>query len=122
MDMDMKLIDVELLEYSLIPPSADIELVYNVSNPTEYDLSVELEFDSYLGDSYLNSYSSKSQFLTAYSSSKIVVRTKVGANILTAFISNLDRLGDEDIYYNNGTIRVTHELWGIIPVKFDFTL
>lgn len=121
-EMDMQLIDVVLQDYTLLPPSAEIELVYNVSNPTEYDLSVDIEFDSYLGDSYLNSYSSMNQFLAAHSSSNIYVRTQLGANMLTAFITNLERLGDEDLYNTNGTIRVTHELWGIIPITYTYLI
>ena len=121
-EIDLELSNVDIEDYTLLPPSIDLVFIYRANNPSNLRCEMTCQFDLYLGNTYLTSYHAESQVLNPNTWTPIRMETSFSGNILLGLITNLDKFYDENQYVTTGFLSITHKMFGLIPVTVNINI
>lgn len=115
-EIDLELSNVDVEDYTLLPPSIDLVFIYRAYNPSNLRCEMTCQFDLYLGTTYLTSYHAEYQVLNPNTWTPFRIETSLSGNILLGLITNLNKFYDENQYVTTGFLSITHKMFGFIPV------
>ncbi len=107
-----ELVDFQLVNLTLVPPSADLLLSYSVRNPSGLKLILSLDTDIYYGDAFVTNLEADGQVIEPNGRSTI----DVTAHLEGSIIDVLRNAGGGAGWTNTGRMTFTHMMLGFVPV------
>ena len=107
-----EIVDFQLENISLIPPSADLTLYFSVDNPSPYGFTYSAEIEMYIGCNYITTVQADDEFVKANAHSIITMECRIGGldvSLLQAYV------GDPILIYEVHMV-VNYKIFGIIPI------
>ena len=109
---DAEIVNYQIENISLIPPSADLTLYFSVDNPTSYGFTYSAEIELYIGDTYISTFQVDNEYIRANSESIIPVECRIGGGALQL----LQNLVGDPVYRFEGSSEILYKILGIIPI------
>ena len=107
--LSLEIYDYEIENLSLVPPSVDVNFIYQMYNPSGYSFNLTLVMDLYIGDTFISECDS-SCLVSPMSVSTISIPVHITSSV-TEVISE-----PELEPALRGQVTVTHYILGLIPV------
>jgi len=107
-----EIVNYEIENISLIPPSADLTLYFSVDNPTSYGFTYSAEIELYVDDTYISTFQVDNQYIRANSESIIPTECRIGGGALQL----LQSIIGDPVYRLEGSVEILYKIFGIIPI------
>jgi len=107
-----EVVDFQLENISLIPPSADLTLYFSVDNPSPYGFTYSAEIEMYVGDNYITTFQIDDEYIKANAESIIPMECRIGGGAISLLQTIV---GDPIIRYEAHNV-VNYKIFGIIPL------
>ena len=109
---DAEVVNFQIDNISLIPPSAGLTLYFSVDNPTSYGFTYSAEIEVYIDDNYISTLQVDNEYIRANSESIISMECRIGGNVLQL----LQSIVGDPVYRYEGHADVMYKIFGMIPI------
>ncbi len=107
-----EVVNFQIENISLIPPSADLTLYFSVDNPTSYGFTYSVEIELYIDENYISTLQVDNEYIRANSESIIPMECRIGGDVLQL----LQSFVGDPIYRYEGHAEIIYKIFGIIPI------
>jgi hypothetical protein len=107
-----EVVDLQIENIGLIPPSADLTLYIRVYNPSGYGFTYSAKIELYIGDNYFTTFQVEDEFIKANEESIAPITCKIGGGAL----SLLNSIIGDPVYRYEAQMEVIYKIFGIIPI------
>lgn len=111
----LEFVDFKLENTSLIPLSATIVLIGTVENPSNFQMTISMDADLYLGDAYITTLTMQDENIRANGKSTIEMRVKLGSSEIETFVEKQYEGGEPKW---NGTVKAKTTAY-FIPITVE---
>jgi hypothetical protein len=112
---DAEVVNFQIENISLIPPSADLTLYFSVDNPTSYGFTYSVEIELYIGNNYISTFQVDNEYIRANSESIIPMECRIGGGALQL----LQSIVGDPVYRYEGHAEIIYKIFGIIPITIQ---
>jgi len=107
-----EIIDYELENISLIPPSADLTVYFRIFNPSSFGFSYSGETEIYIDDTFIATFVVEDEFIKADGESIIPSTVSISGGVLTL----LESIIGDPVYRYEVRMEINHKIFGILPI------
>jgi hypothetical protein len=111
--LDVKFEGVNVRGLSLVPPEANLTLIYAVNNTNSFDFILSLHGELYYQSTLITPVTVRDQTVKAMGLSNVNVDVTITGNILQTF----GGVGDKSKYHIEGELKATYMLLGVLPIS-----
>ena len=108
-----EIVDFQLENISLIPPSADLTLYFSVDNPSPYGFTYSAEIEMYIGCNYITTVQADDEYVKANAHSIITMECRIGGGDVS--VLQRTHVDDPIVVYEVHMV-VNYKIFGIIPI------
>jgi len=100
---------IEIVGLSLLPPSADLEIIYTIDNPSEHSFTLIIDASLFINDKFIDNIDVE-QEVRANGRTPVIIDLHLGGSIIA-------EMTDPDAEYEiEGKKSLTTKMFGLIPI------